>query len=216
MRKEKIVEAEIVNEENYDEKSFFFPRLIAYVIDFFIVAMASSLLLVFLPSDTVNTYDKYSKEFDNLQNDVLKGNIKVEEYNSKVKDAIYNKDHSSVPVLLIQIPLYIGYFIVFQYMNKGQTLGKKLMKVKVISTKDKKLSINQIAIRALIVDSIAADLLILGSVLFIGKNHYYYVSTGVQMTLAVITIVILAMVLIRKDGRGLHDMLSSTKVVNVK
>ena len=219
MRKEKIVEAELIDEEEYEEKPFFFPRLLAYVIDFFVITFAATLVLMAVPAN--DKYDKYMKEYEKIQTDFLENKISSNEYIEKSKDVVYELDRTNIPALLVQLPLYIGYFMVFQYFNKGQTLGKKIMKLKVVSTKrneleDSKLTINQIAVRTLIIDTIATNLLILGSVLFIGKNYYFYVSTGIQVVTALIVIATLICVLIRKDGRGLHDLVSYTKVVNVK
>ena len=54
--------------------------------------------------------------------------------------------------ILITVLVSIIYFVVFQYNNKGQTLGKKLMKIKVNSLNGD-LTMNQLVVRSLLVNS---------------------------------------------------------------
>ena len=210
MKKDKIIEAEIVT----DEKPYFFPRLIAYIIDIILIGLVSSLILTVIPTDSKK--DTYMKEFEIIQKDFLDKKIDVSEYMSRSKDVVYEIDYISTPAVLIEVVLYIGYFIVFQTMNGGQTLGKKLMKIKVVSTKDSKLSFDQVTIRALIIDSIAINVLMVAFILFLAKDYYYYGSLALQALSSLIVIVTLVMIFVRKDGRGLHDIAASTKVVNCK
>lgn len=46
--------------------------------------------------------------------------------------------------------IYIGYYIIIPILLKGQTLGRKFLNIKVVSTDDKKLSIFRITIREVI------------------------------------------------------------------
>ena len=55
--------------------------------------------------------------------------------------------------------------------------------------------------------------MILGSLLFLGKNYYFYANYVLQLLSVTIVFVTLIMILFRKDGRGLHDYLVKTKVV---
>lgn len=103
--------------------------------------------------------------------------------------------------------------MVFQFYNKGQTIGKKLMRLRVVSVKDSDLTLNQITYRGLIINSILSNILIIGSLLFLNRDYYYYASSGIQMLSSLILIVTLIMILFRKDGRGLHDVIANTKVI---
>lgn len=228
MKKNKVVEAEIVEEKDTsvnsveeEEKCYFLPRLIAYILDIIIVALVSSFILAIIPTD--KNYDKYVEEYKDIQTkcvEDMKNDSSVTSFDCiyRAKDVNYDIDRAAIPSTLVGLVLYIGYFIVFQAYNKGQTLGKKLMKIKVISTNknDNKLNLNQVAIRAVIIDSIAINILMLGSVLFIGKDSYFYASLAIQGLSSLIVIVSLVMIFIRKDGKGLHDLAANTKVVVCK
>ena len=75
---------------------------------------------------------------------------------------------------------------------------------------------NQVALRAILVDSVLINLLLVGSVLFMNENYYYYASVSLQGLESLIIIACLLMILFRKDGKGLHDVLAKTKVVKLE
>lgn len=208
-KEEKIVDA-IIEEE----KPFFFPRLVAYIIDTILVFALMLGVAFILPVN--ENHKKYMDEYKTIQAELMDGKIKKEEFTSRYKDIVYDLDYTNTLVSLSQTVVFILYFIVFQYYNKGQTVGKKLMGIKVISTKDKQLTLDQMAIHALIADSIIINLLLVASVLFIGREYYYYASLGLQLINYSVIIVALLMIIFRKDGKGLHDVLANTKVISVK
>lgn len=206
---EKVVDA-VIDEE---EKTYFFPRMVAYIIDIICVALVSGCIMLLIPEN--DNYKKYMKEYEAIQADFLDQKMDIDEYLNKSVDVVYDIDYNNTPAMIIEVVVVILYFIVFQYYNKGQTLGKKIMKIKVVSTKDE-LTLNQLAIRSLIINSVLANLLIIGCLLFIGRSNYYYASLGLQGFEGAIVIATLLMILIRKDGKGIHDLLTSTRVVNAK
>ena len=209
MKEPRVIDA-VVDEE----KPFFFPRLIAYVIDSLIVFVIMLGIAFVLPAN--KNHQRYMDEYKTVQVDLMEGKIDKKEYINKTKDIVYDIDYSNTLVTLTQSVVFILYFIVLQYYNKGQTLGKKLMNIKVISTKNSNLSIDQVAIHALIANSIIINLLLIAAVLFIGKDYYYYASLGLQLINYFVIIVALVMIIFRKDGKGLHDVLANTKVVSIK
>jgi uncharacterized RDD family membrane protein YckC len=158
-------------------------------------------------------YDKYMKEYEQIQTDFIEEKIDSEEYFNKSMDVVYDIDYSNVFSMITEVVLIILYFIVFQFYNKGQTFGKKLMKLRVVSTKGDNLTLNQVAYRALIINSILINILILGSLLFLGRDYYYYASLVLQVIGSIIIVVTLMMIFFRKDGRGLHDVIAGTKVI---
>ena len=198
-------------EQTSSTKPYFFPRLIAYIIDIFLISLVCSGILFFVPRN--ENYQKYVKEYKQIQTDFISEKITYDEYFNKSIDVVYDIDYSNVLPMILEIGLIILYFVVFQFYNKGQTFGKRLMKLRVVSVKDKELTLNQMAYRSLIINSIFINLLILGSLLFLGREYYYYASVSLQFLAGVIILTTLVMVLFRKDGRGLHDVIAGTKVI---
>ena len=107
------------------------------------------------------------------------------------------------------------YFVIVQYKLGGQTVGKKILNIKVESTKGK-LNVNQLIFRSLIINEIAFNMLNLVSI-FVFKNATFSTVSGVLNMANVALILICAvMVIANKDKRGLHDMIAKTKVVELK
>lgn len=199
-------------QDSQPRKAYFFPRLIAYIIDFTIVTLILSFILVFVPAN--NNYDDYLKEYEQIQMDYLENKITSDEYINKSVEVVYDLDYSNVMSMVIGVVVFILYFSVFQFYNKGQTLGKKLMKIRVVSDNpDSKLSMNQYIFRSLIINSLACKILIIGMVLFMSRDIYYYASLSVQGIQMILVIVCAFMVIYSASGRGLHDRIAGTRVV---
>lgn len=209
-KKEEVVDSEMVENKETIEKPYFFPRLVAYIIDVLLVSIVCTGILFLVPEN--KNYDKYMKEYEQIQTDYIEEKITTDEYLNKSVDVVYDIDYSNVVPMIIETVLLILYFIVFQFYNKGQTFGKKLMKLRLVSVKDE-LTVNNVAFHALIVNAIFINILIIAALLFVGKDYYYYTSLALQVVSMLITFSILIMILFRKDGRGLHDVVAGTKVI---
>lgn len=210
MSSEKI-EAALTKETLKNDKPYFFPRLVAYIIDVTLVSIVCSGILFLFPKN--ENYSKYLKEYQEVQTNFIDNKIDADEYIHKVADITYDIDYSNVLSMIVEVVLLILYFIVFQFYNKGQTFGKKLMKLRVVNNNGNELTLNQVTCRALIIDSILINLFMIAALLFSGRNYYYYASLSLQILSGIIIFVTLMMIFFRKDGRGLHDVVTGTKVI---
>ena len=210
MSSEKIEEA-LTKETLKNDKPYFFPRLVAYIIDVTLVSIVCSGILFLFPKN--ENYSKYLKEYQEVQTNFIDNKIEADEYIHKVADITYDIDYSNVLSMIVEVMLLILYFIVFQFYNKGQTFGKKLMKLRVVNNNGNELTLNQVTCRALIIDSILINLFMIAALLFSGRNYYYYASLSLQLLSGIIIFVTLMMIFFRKDGRGLHDVVTGTKVI---
>ncbi len=210
MSSEKIEEA-LTKETLKNDKPYFFPRLVAYIIDVTLVSIVCSGILFLFPKN--ENYSKYLKEYQEVQTNFIDNKIEADEYIHKVADITYDIDYSNVLSMIVEVMLLILYFIVFQFYNKGQTFGKKLMKLRVVNNNGNELTLNQVTCRALIIDSILINLFMIAALLFSGRNYYYYASLSLQILSGIIIFVTLMMIFFRKDGRGLHDVVTGTKVI---
>lgn len=210
MSSEKIEEA-LTKETLKNDKPYFFPRLVAYIIDVTLVSIVCSGILFLFPKN--ENYSKYLKEYQEVQTNFIDNKIEADEYIHKVADITYDIDYSNVLSMIVEVVLLILYFIVFQFYNKGQTFGKKLMKLRVVNNNGNELTLNQVTCRALIIDSILINLFMIAALLFSGRNYYYYASLSLQILSGIIIFVTLMMIFFRKDGRGLHDVATGTKVI---
>lgn len=187
-------------------------RFFAYIIDIFIVLVIANLITMFIPISE-KTQDYY-KELQTTQKKMYDKEIDVKEYTDIVLEDNYNISKGTVLISLTSIIIYILYFVVYQVYNNGQTVGKKLMKIKVKSTTDESLSINTMLFRALIIYGVAANIINLILILLLKKELYLSISNTINIIQSLIVIISVFMILFSKQKRGIHDIITKTEVVN--
>lgn len=190
----------------------FNKRFFAYIIDIFIVLVIANLITMFIPISE-KTQDYY-KELQTTQKKMYDKEIDVKEYTDIVLEDNYNISKGTVLISLTSIIIYILYFVVYQVYNNGQTVGKKLIKIKVKSITDESLSINTMLFRALIIYGIAANIINLILILLLKKELYLSISNTISIIQSLIVIISVFMILFSKQKRGIHDIITKTEVVN--
>ncbi len=190
-----------------------FKRVIAWIVDFFFIMLIVNILTY---NQTTNPYyEKYMKNYDELvklQESFQNDEIDEETFLKTSEEINYNLARNSVIINSVLIVLIIVYFGVFQYFNKGETLGKKLFKLRVVSNNSKKINVEHFVLRSVILNSIIFRLLSLVGPYFLNPHSYSIYSYFVGMSETIVECIIFMMVMLRKDGRGLHDILGNTKV----
>ncbi len=188
-----------------------FTRMISFLIDTIIVSLLLGLLTFWVPESKAYT------EAMESQNDLL---IEYSEnkidFNTFVDKNIQNQyivDKESILSTLVFCVISIGYFGTFAYYNNGQTLGKKLLKIKVVSNNGKIVKHSTYILRALILSGVLFSLISCGMLLFIKANQYLYTVYLLSLISSLITIISCLMIAFRKDKRTIHDIICGTKVV---
>lgn len=187
-------------------------RMGAYVIDILILLILVQLLGMCVP--TSKETDKHAEEYITVVQDMLKDDKNIEENENKLKDLSYNLSKDGVVQSGIAIGLYFIYFIVIQSYNNGQTLGKRLLKIKIVDAKTKeKPKFLQIFIRSLFIYSILSNTLDLLAIMVLNKSHYLSISEVIS-SLYMIILFICFITILRKDRIGLHDRVAQTLVID--
>ncbi len=190
-------------------KASFLKRLGAFVIDSVILSIVFAIITMGFKLDTKDI----NEEVNNTLEQYESGEITMDEYLDKTLELNYELQKSSLVVNSLNLVLYVGYFIVFGYLNKGQTIGKKICKIKVVNNKDDKLGICNMIIRSLFIYGIFT---LLYSVIFVNvlnKEMFGYSYVIVSYLEVIFMAVTFFMVLYKKDGRGLHDIIANTNVI---
>ena len=190
-----------------------YKRILAYLIDILIVICIATILTMFIPVS--EEYTNQMNELNAVLEDYSSGDISETEYLEKFNDISYIVNKESVQVSIVSVVLSTIYFVVLAYYMNGQTFGKKIMKIQVVSANSKKLTMNNYLIRSLLVDSILMNTISIVTILFLEKSSYLKVYDATSTIFGAIYVVIFAMILFRQDGRGLHDLLANTKVISL-
>ena len=184
-------------------------RIVAYLIDIFIVTLiagAISSIRILNPyySDyekTLTRYNELVEKTDVDKNEVI--NINHDIYKYRTYQTI------------ISVSSLILYFGVFQYSTKGQTIGKRLLKLRIVSNNKKKLNIGNYILRIIILNNIIFTILAFLGVYVLDNNVFYYATLIIGGIQSIILSINILMIVLRRDRRGLHDILSNTTVENV-
>ena len=178
---EKLVDwfGDLANEEENkikkspDIKAMFSQRVLAFLIDLVLLSMITSLITMFIPMN--DTATKLYEEQNRVLEDYVAGNVPMEEYVNQMIDLGYDISKQTVIISIVTIVISLLYYVVYPCYNNGQTLGKKLMGVRVVSaTGDEKVSMNQYVLRSLLVNSLVCNILLIGMVLFMSRDVYFY------------------------------------------
>lgn len=192
-------------------------RLFAYLIDIMLVGFVASALAnidVINPyiNEYMESYEKFSEKLSSINgenaNEVISSDDFILQYKITLKYSIYST--------CISVVCYVLYFVGFQKWNKNQTVGKKIMKLKIINSD----SSNNVKAWQYLVRTIILYNLFFGSInvclsLWLNTKLFFTMSMIVSIMGYVITYLCYAMILFRKDGKGLHDLISKTEVVEV-
>lgn len=188
-------------------------RIIAFVIDIVIVSLVVS-LLNYLPIDPYKDkyQEKYKEYTELIQKNTEEGSQEFKDEIIEVNYEVYKyRTYSSI----ISAGALILYFGVLQLVLDGQTLGKKIMKIRVVSNKDKKLNFWSYLIRIVVLNNIWLSLLNVGAAYVVSGVKFYYVTYVIGMISSLVYMLNLIMIMFRNDNRGLHDMIAGTKVVDM-
>lgn len=194
------------------KKASFIRRLTAFVIDMVLIAFIAGIIAT--PFVNTSKIDKLNeKEVETIEK-YRNEEITADEYVMNYGDIYYELIKENGISTLISIILSIGYFIVFQLYNKGQTLGKKLLKIKIISD-DKELSMNQMIFRCLLSNFILVNIINFAFLIFASK-YVYIIATGSIEAINYIVAIVSIIMATTKEGRTIHDRIAHTRVVMAK
>ena len=186
----------------------FVQRFFAYIIDILIVVILLNLVTFNINVDKLNNLNSeitnYLAEYDPTN---------VEEV-EKLMDLQYQYEKESAPVNVISLVIIFGYFVCFQFFNKGQTIGKKLLKIRTVGSDNKKIAFWQIFVRSLFIHQILVNTISLILIAVCPKNIFIQAYSILTLLQSVFIIITMLFVLYRKDKRGLHDLIVNSYVIS--
>lgn len=147
-----------------------------------------------------NEYQSILKEIKNLYDE--KGIV----FNYKLKK-------NSINNTIITLGTMLGYFGILQFLMNGQTIGKKIMNLRVVTLTGDKVVLGWMIIRCLIVNNILLNTINLGCLLLLKMGSYNQVTSIIDLIISIVEAVIIYLIITRNDSRGLHDLVAKTQVI---
>ena len=189
-------------------------RLIAYIIDIFVVTMICMTIGFFIPSS--DKVERLVKEQNELTETFLEkadlSTKEVEKYYKELGKYTYEINKDTYLEKIIVIAVYVGYYIIYQYNAKGRSLGKKVMNIK-IDKNGEDPSLKDIILRELFAAFILTMALEIVGVFILSKNSYWTVLFWIETVIMLFFFISFFMVLFRKDKRAIHDLYTNTSVI---
>lgn len=188
-------------------------RICAYLIDMFI-------LFVFIGIGAMLTNVTENEkalrlELSEMNEKAVMRETSITSYLFHLSEISQDIDREHVAVGFINLVFVFIYFVFIPYFMEGKTFGKALMKIRVVDESGGEATIHSLVIRNVVLNGL---LYLFLSLLFInivpGILYLLMISILgiIQLALVIFSVF---MVLYRKDGVGLHERLSHTRVVEV-
>ena len=193
-------------------------RFVAYLVDIMIVglvATALSSINVLNPyyDNYIESYDSFNETLDSIDDDNVTSVITSDLFINQLQNTL----KYSICSTIISLVCYFLYFVGFQKWNKNQTVGKKLMKIKVVSVEDNEnISVIDYTVRTIVLYNLLFTMIGVCTAFYLTGKTFLTAFMVVSIIGYIITYAGYLMILIRKDGRGLHDIMGFTKVVEVE
>ncbi len=211
VKKNKDVTDSNLKKLHSDVKALFSQRLLAFLIDVLIIIFVTNLITAFIPLN--DTASKLYEEQNKILEDYVNGVSSMEVYVNQMIDIEYDISKHTVILSILSIIISLLYYVVYPCYNDGQTLGKKIMKIRIKKVNNNDLSMNDLLIRAMINNSIFLNILCIILILFLSKNMYLNITSIFSSIQYLVMIVSIIMIAFSKKAQGLHDKVAKTEVV---
>jgi len=192
----------------------FKKRLLAYFIDIIILSLILTFVGLFIPSNS--NLVNLNNELISINNNFMNQEIDAITFINQYSNIGYSIGRELFLSNLISVVIGIVYFIVYPLYNGGQSIGKKVIGLKIVSVDDSDVSSNSLLIRYLLMESIGTTIISM-CLIFVIKDFYYILCDSILSFLQFLVVIIsVFMVIYRRDKRSLPDLIAGTKVIEVK
>ena len=191
----------------------FLKRAGAFILDAFIFSLIFGIFMMIIPESTNVT--NLNGELSSLSESFLSKEISISVYFNQYAGLIHSLDKELFLSNLFNFMLMIGYFVILPFYYNGQTLGKKILKIKVVKD-DGELTMNDLLIRNIIINGLLFSLIGF-AIIFITSDIAYFTMISILGIIEFLLVIIsVFMVLYRHDKKGLHDLWCKTSVIEEK
>lgn len=193
------------------KRASFFKRFIAQIIDMFIIGIIIGIITM---GFNTSKMDKLDDELINLMDGYTSGDVTTDMYIDNYTDIMYDVNKASFDRNLVYLVVCVGYFLIFQFLNKGATIGKKIMHIRVVSNDYMDASFLQMFIRTSIINEIIPMSMLLILVMVSSGGIFLIFYSIISVIENIFVIICIFMILYRSDNLALHDMMSKSMVID--
>ena len=171
----------------------------------------------------ITEYEGYKEDLDKYyedevlepeEYDKLKDDLKTS-YEKEYKELYYKIEKNSTISYIAYLIITVLYFGVFNVITNGQTLGKKIFRLKIVKKNGQKAGFFNYILRSILLYNSIYYLVVLIGVYTINPNSFYTLSSVTYEIQYYLQWIIIIMMMLRADGRGLHDFIGGTKVIEL-
>lgn len=196
------------------DKPYFVKRVIAYLIDFLVVTLlATAISMVFIKNDN---YQHKTEQLMELTKKMTTNEITRDEYTKQFDEMNYYLTKEGIGMTVINCSTAIVYYVILCYLCHGITLGKYIMKLRIVSANDKELNVGNYFIRSLFVNMVLSNLISIIFVCTMNKNTFISIYPKVSSILTLFLLATVLFTMYRNDGRALHDLMANTMIIDTK
>lgn len=188
----------------------FLKRFLAYLIDIILVGTIMGIISAIF---TTKNATVLSNQFLELNEQVINTKLDFGIYYSRVADITLSLDRENFMINIVNCVIIILYFVVLPLYKNGQTLGKKIFKIKIVREDKEDLTANELIIRNIVVNGLLNTFLAFCLVFLLSGFEYFTITSILGFIQFVLVVVSACMIIFRKDKKGLHDIITKTKVV---
>ena len=141
----------------------------------------------------------------------------IEIASNKINDLSYRLTKNDGVTTFLGVGIYVLYFGVLQYLLKGQTLGKKLFKLKVFNNNDPTISVPlwSYLTRSLLMSMGIVSIITLVLITVLNKDTYLNILNPINTVTYIYEMAFLLVFMLRSDSRSVHDLLLGTRVSRI-
>ncbi len=189
-------------------------RIIAYLIDVIAIGILCSFIemLPFFEADR-----KASEEYTEYTMNALLGSGSADLDEDEINQKTYEFQKDSIRVSVLNLGITVIYFSIGGFLLKGQTLGKKAMKIKIVANNDgEEIKPGLYFIREILKTGVIFDFISLLILMVCTQSIFMSTSTIISYASDIVLLVIIGTMIFRDDERGLHDVICKTKVISTE
>ena len=187
-------------------------RIFSYIFDSLIIFVLISLVGLLFDKGRIN---ELNKELNLMLDLFMQKKITFQVYFDEAAILFQKLDLEKALLNVLNIFFILIYFVIIPYIFDGITLGKKIFKIKIMRNDENNLTMANLILRNIIDTGIIYTLVSLMLSYILSSKPYFIISIIFSVIQIILLIVNVIMIKKREDKRGLDDIISNTKTVEV-